>query len=460
MENVVICAIGREYIKEILEFINNDIQVIGYTLMSDTKEEIYDWLDNFQMNYDILKDRQKTIDQRLNAINLLVKALLQDIFKETYIPNITELMDRINDLLSSIGKENLEYEIQKVVKVFENILENIYSLYRLVNLRNLKKITIEELKQWNIDNIIIYNGEDWPQWMEQKNNVFWFERFLNFYWGLSPERYHLLEKFKKEKKSEILGLITGMSYTQRGINVKRLAKKTCHIGAPTQDLYYDYLMCKFAVEQCKNIEFCIIGVAPYSLWYDMSLSKKVNRRCLYYYEQTKSLHHLKNKEYFEAIYKNQKIIYDKLLHHDMINKKFYDYKTKYHLYEEEDLAIYNEKNITEENINYIKNLSNKPYEATYSENVKILENLLIYLKAKQINPIIVIPPYPDIFIKNMSYDKLNRTIKVIENFKQIYNFTFLNFVGDKRFEDVYFSDFSHLNYFGSNLMADILNSVL
>ena len=458
MENVVICAVNREDIKEILKFISNDIQVIGYTLMSDINEEIYDWLDNFQINYDILKNRQKPMEQRLNAVNMLVKALLQDILKETYIPNISELMDRINEMLSSIGKENLEYEIQKVVNVFQNILENICSLYKLININNIKKLTLNELKEYDIDNIIIYNG-NWPQWIEQKNNVFWFQRFLDFYWGMSPERYYLIERFKEEKKSEILGLVTGMSYTQRGINVKRLIKKTCHIGAPTQDLYYDYLMCKFAVEQCKNVEFCIIGIAPYSLWYDMSLSKKMNTRCLYYYEQTKSLHHLKNKEYFETIYQNQKIIYDKLFHHDIIKKVFYDYKTRYHLFEE-DLTIYNEKNITEENINDIKKLSNKPYEATYLENVEILENFLIYLKTKQINPIIVIPPYPKIFIKNMSYDMLNRTIKVIENFKQTYNFTFLNFIGDKRFEDVYFSDSSHLNYFGSNLMADILNSVV
>ena len=134
MENVVICAVNREDIKEILKFISNDIQVIGYTLMSDINEEIYDWLDNFQINYDILKNRQKPMEQRLNAVNMLVKALLQDILKETYIPNISELMDRINEMLSSIGKENLEYEIQKVVNVFQNILENICSLYKLINI--------------------------------------------------------------------------------------------------------------------------------------------------------------------------------------------------------------------------------------------------------------------------------------------------------------------------------------
>lgn len=224
MENVVICAVNREDIKEILKFISNDIQVIGYTLMSDINEEIYDWLDNFQINYDILKNRQKPMEQRLNAVNMLVKALLQDILKETYIPNISELMDRINEMLSSIGKENLEYEIQKVVNVFQNILENICSLYKLININNIKKLTLNELKEYDIDNIIIYNG-NWPQWIEQKNNVFWFQRFLDFYWGMSPERYYLIERFKEEKKSEILGLVTGMSYTQRGINVKRLIKK-------------------------------------------------------------------------------------------------------------------------------------------------------------------------------------------------------------------------------------------
>lgn len=201
MENVVICAVNREDIKEILKFISNDIQVIGYTLMSDINEEIYDWLDNFQINYDILKNRQKPMEQRLNAVNMLVKALLQDILKETYIPNISELMDRINEMLSSIGKENLEYEIQKVVNVFQNILENICSLYKLININNIKKLTLNELKEYDIDNIIIYNG-NWPQWIEQKNNVFWFQRFLDFYWGMSPERYYLIERFKEEKNQK------------------------------------------------------------------------------------------------------------------------------------------------------------------------------------------------------------------------------------------------------------------
>lgn len=470
MKKIIICAIDRESVKDLLEFVNYDVEVIGYVLKTNSREEIYNWVDSFQENYNIFKDKKTTMKEHIQTLNILVRNLLQDFPETIHMPDMVlgSLSYDIEKIISIIKmssyhvteQEELEEIIDKIDKVFENVLEYVYSTYKLVKLSPMKRIELEELKLWDVDDIIIYNGDGWDIWLREKEKVLFFDDLLNFYWGISPERYYLLQNFEEENKGDILGLVTGMSYTQRGINTKRLKKKTSCIGAPSQDLYYDYLMCKFAGEQCENIEFCIIGISPYSLWYDMSLSKSTSSRALYYYEQTKSLHNLKGKEVYQKVYENGREIYEEILHEDMIKRIFDRLRRKHHLYEEKDLFICREEKSKEEIIREIKELFNKPYEKTYLENVEILREFFEYLKGKGITPIVLIPPFPSIFLQNMSDDMLKETIKVIENFKEKYDFIFLNFIKDKRFEDIYFSDYSHLNYFGSNLMADILNSVI
>ena len=76
---------------------------------------------------------------------------------------------------------------------------------------------------------------------------------------------HHLNKIIKPKN-----IVTGISYTLDAINPQIFTEPTINFAMHSQDLYYDYLHAKRAIEANDEIENCIISLGYYSLFYDMS----------------------------------------------------------------------------------------------------------------------------------------------------------------------------------------------
>lgn len=113
---------------------------------------------------------------------------------------------------------------------------------------------------------------------------------------ISPESAYLDIKLRKKIDiGGIQGVITGLSYEQRGLNFERLEKNFICLATPSQDLFLDYqnflwLYNEVLIKRQEKIEYCIIGMDFYRLWYDLSLSSG-KRRMLCFYKRLKTTHH-------------------------------------------------------------------------------------------------------------------------------------------------------------------------
>lgn len=291
-------------------------------------------------------------------------------------------------------------------------------------------------------------------------NAFFMDDFLLFYWGVSPERYYIMSQYNGCENYE--AILLGMSYVQRGVNIDRLCKKTALLAAPAQDLFYDYEMLKYALADGVAPEYCIIGIAPYKLWYDMSLSRKNELRSIYYYPQTGTLHHYKNAAGMMRLFDYYKKLYDEIFEKDLIFDLFAEVREANHLYMDKDMNVWEDKSENDEtDRQFVESHYNKPYPETFSENVAILNDMVDCLKEKSIKILFVIPPFTDKYYRYFNRDMYNTTVSELKKImKACGDIKLLNCIGDTDFTDRHFSDIEHLNAVGANLLADKINKML
>lgn len=360
-------------------------------------------------------------------------------------------------------------------KIYSHI-GNKESVFAFVSYRNdgVQKITkdADDISQIELIDLSVSNNGEWIikadlciVWDESEvyrslKNAFFLDDFLLFYWGVSPERYYIMSQYDSCKNYE--AILLGMSYVQRGVNIERLCKKTALLAAPAQDLFYDYEMLKYALIDGVTPEYCIIGVAPYKLWYDMSLSKKNELRSIYYYPQTKTLHHYKNAAGMIRLYEYYKSLYDELFAMDLIFELFDDVRQANHLYMDKDMNVWEDNPSNDEtDRQFVKSHYNKPYPETFSENVAILNDMVACLSENSIKTLFVIPPFTDKYYRYYSRDMYNTTVIELKKIMDAHEgIKLLDCIGDTDFENRHFSDIEHLNAVGADLLADKINKML
>lgn len=284
--------------------------------------------------------------------------------------------------------------------------------------------------------------------------------YFKYYFSYSPEKYEISCDFEKTGKDEIETLTIGLSYIQRGLNTARLSSKTVCLAAPTQDFFYDFEMAKYALEKADKVRNIIWGISPYSLWYDLSLSAN-KMRCMYYIPETGTTHNYPKEQAAILIdeYGKLREILEKVFVSDFV-RAYYEgfYEGVDYIHNTEVFA--NDIDESRDRVE-VERLFNKNYPETFEENKKIADSLLTYMEERGISVYIVLPPYSSTFRKYMNYDMYDKTISFFEEMKGKHkDITFVNLFDDSRFDDYYFADYSHLNYWGASLMADIMNGIM
>lgn len=441
-------------IKYIKEHLNAETVNVTHICIQDQRE--YQTVLFIEcLRQDMLRLSEQT---NLNDIILCVKRFLSNLSNNINLWSKVGLEDEVNKLCDVIDDYQQSRKLDKlqILDYFDIILTKLVHAYNMEDIINCKLVMPEQVAEimvnYRVIDIGIANG--------QENDLI-LKDFYKYYWGISPERYWILSN--NMKVIDYLGLILGMSYVQRGINARRLKYNTICMAAPSQDIFFDNEMLNYILnmDSSSKLKFCIQEVTPYELWYDMSVSKQTEHRSMYYYPQVGSMHHYKGQEQAIEKFVRYKEIYDTIMAKDLVYEEFDTWRENNHAYEEEDVAIWKMTADDANAIVEVKRLFDKPYENTFKENVLILEEMFAKLVERDIVPIVILPPFPQIFLDNMTGEMVERTMQVLETFKEKYpKLVILNYMSDEDFDDYYFADWSHLNYWGSNLLSEKLNAEL
>ncbi|QPA55066.1 nucleoside-diphosphate sugar epimerase/dehydratase [Lysinibacillus sphaericus] len=347
----------------------------------------------------------------------------------------------------------LIYDPSKLNKLTYDIILIASSFHQQI-MQQIKHLEISNQKVINVQKMV----EDS---LEQQSQLASYKYYLN--------------KLKRDldlgiNATDLNTLITGLSYAECGIISENISKKTLNLANAGQDLFYDYLLLKTILEKSDNhIQNVVIGLSYYSFEYDLSLSKVHGLRCKYIYEpvlkESHNLYSVLSEEESEKIYERKKKFFQKFESKifkseesltEIIKNNNLSFKVP--TYERFDGYTLEEKN---KNGKFLAELdSKKNYPLTVKENREIFSNLLKLLEEKQVNVLLVIFPVSK-YYKLFFDDKLKEQFYYILNkFLNDYRVTLIDLYNTELFEDMHFSNSSHLNYYGAVKVTDIINSFL
>lgn len=448
MDRVVIVTYDIARVVYLKKYMKNTCILTHVRVENSEQVKFMDFFNGFKSKYSMLRDSaDKSIT--VNIMNEILNLLLLNVGYWEH--KVSEVENNINLLCDILDQFSMTGDCD------ENcLIDNITNIYELL----IKEYAFEFVSQEDISDIDVeYKILDRGFTTDQQDAIV-LRDYYDYYWGISSERYMLLRQNTDADDYECM--VLGMSYVQRGINLERLNKKTICMAAPSQDLFYDNEMLKYVLKKnnSSKLRFCIQEVAPYELWYDMSLGNKTARRSMYYYPQTGTMHHFRDAKYSIERFERFRKIFEKLFMDELVYDEYMLARATNNLTEKKDTGVWPNageeeyKNAGEE----VKKLFDKPYEDTFKENVSILDEELNILKEHGIIPVLLIPPYPQVYRDNVNNQMYQRTMEVLREYKEKYSdIVILNYLEDRDFDDYYFSDCSHLNYWGSNLLSDKLN---
>lgn len=326
----------------------------------------------------------------------------------------------------------------------------------------------------NETDIIIISKEDIDFYCD-KGKIIYYEDFireLNEYLikeiSVNYDRYYLASKIKKAYYENINTLCVGSSYAQFGIETKLYSYlSNCSLGS--QDMYYSYKIIREVCDKNDNIENIVLVTAYYYFYSDLSLTKdlgELSRVSRVYYPLFNDLHNAILVPPCSSFFPISNILDIEKL----IDKNFYDSYFGPHRMRssmtcvqwENRTRTWNEISNAEKEFlcKYRAEAHNKSIKHinTFCENIKIFLELNQYLKDKQVDLYVVVPPatkyyrkYLNHKFKDMSYEVWNRVP---------YDFKILDLFDSKDFDESDFVDTDHLNDKGAVKFTNIINDLI
>lgn len=398
--------------------------------------------------------------------------------------DLSELKRRVYNLKLKL-EERIKYRIliygnSNTIPIAEKLLDGNKSM--VINIINTTDIysnknrltdafyqAINVIRDSLFDYILIMDDKIELLNVMLKNNLIEQEAIINYYNHYlvlaDYTSYSYLKKFflfSKENRNYD-GIITGLSYAEKGIDHNVLDHSFFNFAASGQDLYYDFEILKYCLDFQdfrETVKYCIIGLSYYSFEYDLTLSRSsiVTER---YLPNLGKCHHYKNiNEYKRNTQIVEKIFVNGYVEYIYnIFKNVNDNIYNNHMNQEFDSSVlsFNEVN---EQIKLVKTDYNKNYPKTIQENILILNEFIDKLKANKIKPIIVVLPVSKFYAEYTPIDKIELFNSIIKDIIQENNVQFIDCYDNHNFPDSYFHDSSHLNYKGAKEFSKLLNSLI
>lgn len=276
---------------------------------------------------------------------------------------------------------------------------------------------------------------------------------------------HYYDYFDSEKDFE--GIITGLSYAEKGISTKDLGKSFFNFAGPGQDLFYDYRILQYVLEhkeQSRHLKYVIIGLAYYSFNYDMSLSTP-KERANYYYPIFGTFHNYPRAEVMKKFYQNHLEVGKEILAEDYLRKYFELKKEPIHSkIAHVKNSQFNSMSLSKEQALEVKLSAqkelNKNHPITVEENKRILISILDLTVKFNLKPILLVCPTAKIYYQNLSQKTKTEFMNIIMSLDKSYKLQFLNLFDSPLFKDSDFFNPSHLNYRGAAKLSKMLNQLI
>jgi glycosyltransferase involved in cell wall biosynthesis len=432
--------------------------------LDKAKEILIEGLINNYYNFDILYNLafifEKTgkyleahtayILAKRNVDDEKIKEELQQkimcIRKNTHLKNNIFIKEKIilygNSQDCDIVLENLNYRFEIVAFVDEQVKNKN-------DVGGIPVISIDEITNYDYDYIIITEKNN-DKSLEHENEL---KKIIHIkkdkiYPYFRKKRQLIIEGFDHKiqdlmTKNNIELIVTGMSYAEVGIDEKVFAENTFNFALASQDIFYDYQVLKYVL-QFKNIKnslkHVILNLAYFAFDYDMS--RKISRNRVHRYF-----------DYFNTTNNNNDVLSVKLLDAEYVKKMD---RNSYIKMTHKKLKNKMDKSTMKQTKNYARYHSNMKHDSIAKENKKIFKKYLDLLKKHDINPTIVVFPVTNYYYDNFSYAMKKRFYKVINEFKEEYNFRVLDYFDTDLLEYKHFWDGSHLNKDGANKFSKIL----
>jgi len=289
------------------------------------------------------------------------------------------------------------------------------------------------------------------------------------------------------KKNRVIGadtVVVGLSYAMNGIIEKELynAGDVISYSVSSQDLFYDFETIKKVVnEGARPIKRCLINVAYYALYHDLSQCKTDRWKIPLIYMNLLGDSYAHN--YLEAKRIDPMDVVDMDRHIYPINiiNKLCDYWTDRVMQEQGsyygNLLVREVNNgLARENIIWaelderlreeyvtarVDKAHNKhiQYKETRKENEIILNEMVDYLNEKGIKIYFFITPFTKEYLRHINRDYLSDLYDAINNTKYPVEFLDMNSYIDL-FEDSDFIDPDHLSLSGAHKATALLNKFI
>lgn len=284
--------------------------------------------------------------------------------------------------------------------------------------------------------------------------------------------------YKCHRDESIDTIVVGSSHAMNGVVESKLlgGTNTINFSISSQDLYYDFLHIKKAVENCRGkIRRCIINIGYYMLYQDLSKSNNFFSIIQQtYYPLFKDSHHYETKEDYDFLSKlsDKRKYYSKdvllRLCEDWGRGFFIDESSYYgSLKSREENNIFGLKKIKwdiideQARIEYAKKRTdghNKliKHKESFEENIQIIEQMATYLYEHDIMPIFVIMPFTRYYNEYINAEYKTEIYQVLDKLKVPIEFLDMNDYPEV-FEDKDFLDSDHLNLNGALKATELLN---
>ncbi|MBU5299927.1 hypothetical protein KQI45_07515 [Clostridium sporogenes] len=433
--------ISHKDIEILIEEISNDLVYVIEIINKNTASEVIELLIN-------------NINNKFNMLTDLLNKILK----------YKILIYGVNDISLKL-KELINYDNNDLIFYISNNSEHFYKYIDCIFI-----LPLDEAIKYSYDYIIVADTDLNDLNRALTNNKVSKEQIFNYMYYIcnfgfysSPEFFTQYNSFMKNNK-RYDGIITGISYTQKGINAELLPGRFFNFACATQDLFYDYEIMKYCLsfnETMENIKYVIIGLCYYSFQYD--LSKGNNKiRTNYYYKITNKYHNYElaeenedfHKEFYKISRKVLKFNYENILY-EMLEQKYIKIIQDSKNEEFDSSLLSNQEKY--ECIKEVKMKYNKNYPLTVRENKEIFKSYLDMLYANDIIPIVVVPPETKIYRENISIPIRDEFYEIIEEFQEKYGFQFFDYFYSNKFKDSDFYDVSHLNNKGSEKWTKLLS---